>query len=103
MMSPALAQRAFNWFGTFSGPARLRVKGAMTTRFLSASGPTSTGLKRLGPLSVWGSRMGNSPKLIMQNIFIKAGFAFHMAQRLRETSDADKLPSQGDTPHPKIA
>jgi hypothetical protein len=47
--------------------------------------------------------MGNSPKLITQNIFIKAGFAFHMPQRLRETSDADKLPSQGDTPHPKIA
>ena len=42
----------------------LRVKGAMTMRFLSASGPTSTGLKRLTALLVLRSCIAATPKMI---------------------------------------
>ena len=43
------------------GSARLRVKGAMTTRFGSLSGPTSIGVNRSGLVLVGRSCIGDSP------------------------------------------
>src|ERR1700694_500728 len=62
----------------------------MTTRFLSTSGPTSSGLKRLGALLVLHSCMGNSPQMITRANNIKSGLHFPYGATPRETSDAYK-------------